>query len=225
MADDDAVVLRFGDSFLRKSDIELLIPPNKFNDRLIGFCFEYFVREQFNHSADRIALINPSVAQFVIFASVEERMVLLEPLHLPIKQYIFVPVSNAYENEPTGKTQWSLLVYMRSKQEFHHYDVQRGSNQSVAKKLVDKLQPFVQAPRSKLKFVEMDIPQQDITNDSGLYVIAMVEHLIKEFCECFSIAVHEVLNQEIVQRKRKLIEDLIQELSTTEINADHHLST
>ncbi|BFZ10870.1 hypothetical protein BsWGS_13909 [Bradybaena similaris] len=225
MADDDAVVLRLGDSFLLKSDVDLLISPNKFNDKLIGFCFEYFVREQFNHSADRIALLNPSVAQFVLYAAVEELMVLLEPLHLPIKQYIFVPVSNAFDPEQTGKTQWSLLVYMRSKQEFHHYDTQRGNNQTVAKQLVDKLQPFVQAPRSKLKFVEMDIPQQDIISDSGLYVVAMVEHLIKEFCECFSIAVHDVLTQEIVQRKRKQIQDLIQELSAVDITADHHLST
>uniref|UniRef100_A0A0B6YRL6 Ubiquitin-like protease family profile domain-containing protein n=1 Tax=Arion vulgaris TaxID=1028688 RepID=A0A0B6YRL6_9EUPU len=225
MAEEDSVILSFGGSFLRKSDLDLLTSPNRINDRLIGFCFEYFEREQFNHSADRIALVSPSVAQFVIFASVEDLLVLLEPLHLPIKQYIFVPVSNNFDAQHVGKAQWSLLVYVRSKQEFQHYDAHRGTNQSWAKKLVDKLQPFVQAPRSKLQFVEMDFPQQETISDSGVYVIALVEHLIKEFCECFSVSVNEVVNQEIVQHKRKQIQDLIQELSACDINFDHYLST
>ena len=35
-------------------------------------------------------------------------------------------------------------MYVRSKQEFQHYDSFRGTNQAVAKKLMDKLQPIVQ---------------------------------------------------------------------------------
>jgi sentrin-specific protease 8 len=225
MAEEDSVVLSFGDTSLRKSDLDLLIPPNTINDRLIGFCFEYFEREQFNHSADRIALLSPSVVQFVIYAAADDLVNLLEPFHLPTKQYIFVPVSNNFDTQHVDKAQWSLLVYVRSRQEFQHYDLYRGSNQSCAKKLVDKLQPYVQAPRSKLKFVEMDFPQHETIVDSGLFVISLVEHLIKEFCECFSVGVNEVINQEIVQHKQKQIQDLVLELAASGISLDHYLST
>ena len=43
-------------------------------------------------------------------------------------------------------------MYVRSKQEFQHYDSSRGTNQLVAKNLMDKLQPFVQG-----KCLEMPI--------------------------------------------------------------------
>ncbi|BFZ08269.1 hypothetical protein BsWGS_11308 [Bradybaena similaris] len=225
MADEDAIVLSFGDSLLRKSDLRLLSAPNWINDRIIGFCFEYFEREQFNHSADRISLISPSVAQFVRFASVEDLVIVLKPLHLPSKQYVFVPVNDNPDTEHVGGTHWSLLVYVRSKQEFQHFDAYSGSNQSVARKLVDRLQPFVQAPRSKLKFIEMECPQQDNSYDCGMYVIVMTEHLIKEFCECFSVGVTEAVNRDMVQHKRKQIQDLILELSEANITSvDDHLS-
>jgi sentrin-specific protease 8 len=226
MADEDTIVLSFGDSLLRRSDFDLLTAPNWINDKIIGFCFEYFEREQFNHSADRISLISPSVAQFMRFASVEDLLVVLEPLHLPSKQYVFVPINDNPDTERVGGTHWSLLVYVRSKQEFQHFDSYRCSNQTVGRKFVDKLQPFVQAPRSKIKFVEMECPQQENSCDCGVYVIAMAEHLIKEFCECFSVGVTEAVNQETVRRKRKQIQDLILEMSAADINnVDHHLVT
>ncbi|KAH9518937.1 SUMO1 sentrin specific peptidase 8 [Bulinus truncatus] len=226
MADDDAIVLNFGDSLLRKSDLDLLQEPNWINDKLIAFCFEYFEREQFNHSADRIALLNPSVAELMRFAAVEDLAVLLEPLHLPSKQYVFVPINDNPDPTKVGGSHWSLMVYVRSKQEFQHYDALRGSNQSVAKKFVDKLQPFVQAPRGKLKFIDMDCPQQRNSFDCGVYVIAMTEHLIKEFCECFSVPITEVVNHNIIMQKRKDIECLIQELASAYPSTDaHHLLT
>ena len=40
MANDDTVVLSFGDSLLLKSDLELLAEPNWVNDKLIGFAYE-----------------------------------------------------------------------------------------------------------------------------------------------------------------------------------------
>lgn len=226
MADEDAIVLSFGDSLLRKSDMNLLMEPNWINDKLIGFCFEYYEREQFNHSADRIALISPSVAQLMRFASVEDLAVLLEPLHLPSKQYVFVPINNNPDPSKVGGSHWSLMVYVRSKQEFQHFDALKGSNLPVAKKFVDKLQPFVHAPRGKLKFIEMDCPQQRNNFDCGMYVIAMTEHLIKEFCECFSVGLTEVVNHDMVLQKRRQIERLIQDLAASDpSNIEHHLSS
>ncbi|KAJ8301665.1 hypothetical protein KUTeg_020652 [Tegillarca granosa] len=66
--EDDDVVLSFYDSLLRKSDVKLLEDSHWLNDNLIAFCFEYFEREQFNHSADKIALISPDVTQYIKLA-------------------------------------------------------------------------------------------------------------------------------------------------------------
>ncbi|XP_059144786.1 sentrin-specific protease 8-like [Physella acuta] len=223
MAEKDDIVLSFGDSLLRKSDLDLLMEPNWINDKIITFCFEYYEKEQFNHSADRIALISPSIAQLMRFATVEDLAVLLEPLHLPSKQYVFVAINDNADPSQVGGTHWSLMVYVKSKQEFQHFDALKGSNQAIARKFVDKLQPFVQAPRGKLKFIEMDCPQQTNSFDCGMYLIAMTEHLIKEFCECFSVSLTEVVNQDSIQRKRKQVTDLIHELAATD-SIEHHLS-
>ena len=40
MAEDDEIVLNFGDSLLYRSDIDLLKEPNWINDKIIAFCFE-----------------------------------------------------------------------------------------------------------------------------------------------------------------------------------------
>lgn len=37
----------------------------------------------------------------------------------------------------------SLLVYIRNRQEFRHYDSSRDNNKEIARKLAYKLQPFV----------------------------------------------------------------------------------
>lgn len=212
-SNDDQVVLSFGDSLLLKSDLELLAEPNWINDKLIGFAYEYYEREQFNHSADRLALLSPSLVQIIRFAGAADLQVLLESLHLPTKQFVFVPVNDNSDINKVGGMHWSLLVYVRSKQEFQHYDSSRGTNQAVAKKLMDKLQPFVQAPKGKLKFVEMDCPHQQNSYDCGMFVLANTEHLIKEFVECVSLGIGDVVTQQTVSDKRKQLFKLINSLA------------
>lgn len=51
-------------------------------------------------------------------------------------------------NEPALLSVWiyffrSLLVYIRNRQEFRHYDSSRDNNKEIARKLAYKLQPFV----------------------------------------------------------------------------------
>ncbi|GFR84334.1 sentrin-specific protease 8 [Elysia marginata] len=213
MANDDAIVLNFGDSLLLKSDLDLLAEPNWINDKLIGFAYEYYEREQFNHSADRLALLSPSLVQIIRFAGASDLQVLLESLHLPTKQFVFVPVNDNSDTSKVGGMHWSLLVYVRSRQEFQHYDSSRGTNQAVAKRLMDKLQPFVHAPKGKLKFVEMDCSHQENSYDCGMFVLANTEHLIREFVECVSLGVGDVVNQQTVSDKRKHLAQLITSLA------------
>lgn len=209
--DDEAndVVLNFHDSLLYKADVCLLDDQRWLNDKLLGFCFEYFEREKFNHSADKLCLINPDVAQCIKILPSEQLGEFLDPLNLPTKQYVFLPVNDNEQCEQTGGSHWSLLVYIRNRQEFRHYDSSRDSNKEIARKLAYKLQPFVNAPMGRMKFLEMEGPQQSNSYDCGVFVIATAEHLCKELCEGYSIPLIEMVTQKTVTEARRKIKDLI----------------
>ncbi|XP_041347488.1 sentrin-specific protease 8-like [Gigantopelta aegis] len=216
--DEDPIILNFNDSLLRKSDVSLLEGPYWLNDNIIGFCLEYFEKEKFSHSVDRLCLMNPAFVQLIKLSRVEELSILLESLYLPVKQFVFLPV-NDNPRDAAGGSHWSLLVYVRSKQEFRHYDSSGNTNSAMAKNLAYKLQPFVHAPLGRMQFIEMDCPQQQNGYDCGLFVIAITEYLCKNFCECVSIPLHEVVNSATVARKRQAIKELI-----AAVERDQHLS-
>ncbi|XP_061186543.1 sentrin-specific protease 8-like [Saccostrea echinata] len=203
------VVLNFHDSLLYKADVSLLDDQKWLNDKLLGFCFEYFEREKFNHSADKLSLINPDVAQCIKLLPSDQLGEFLEPLNLPSKQYVFLPVNDNSQCEQTGGSHWSLLVYIRSRQEFRHYDSSKHTNQEEAKRLAYKLQPYVLAPMGRMKFLEMDGPQQNNSYDCGVFVIATAEHLCKELCEGYSIPLNDIVTPKTVTETRRKIKDLI----------------
>ncbi|KAK3605849.1 hypothetical protein CHS0354_002485 [Potamilus streckersoni] len=209
MAEEDEIVLSFNDSIIRKSDMQLLDGPYWLNDRLIEFCFEYFEKEQFNHSADKLCLIGPDVTQFIKLAPAEEIAPFLEPLNLPEKQFIFLAVNDNQSSDKAGGTHWSLLVYIRNIQEFRHYDSQKGSNTEEARNLAYKLQPYVHAPMGRMKFLEQDSPQQQNGYDCGVFVIATTEHLCKELCEGYNISLMDMVNSSSVSKKRQQLKELI----------------
>ncbi|KAL5013585.1 hypothetical protein ScPMuIL_007855 [Solemya velum] len=213
MADDGEIVLNFNNSLIRKSDVKLLQGKHWINDIIIGFCFEYFEKEQFNHSADKLAFISPNVTQFILLANGEELAVQLAPLGLPDRQYVFLAINDNLSFDEAGGSHWSLLVYVRSKQEFQHYDPLNGSNKHIAKQLAYKLQPHVHAPMGRMKIIEMDGPQQKNGYDCGVFVIAMAEHLCREFCEHYSISINDMVTSESVVKKRQQLHDLIYQVA------------
>ncbi|KAK7102442.1 sentrin-specific protease 8-like [Littorina saxatilis] len=216
MAEDDEIVLNFNDSLLRKSDVDLLAGPCWINDNLIGFAFEYFEREQFNHSADRLALLSPSTTQFIKFASGEDLAVALEPLNLPTKEYVFLPINDNSSVTRAGGSHWSLMVFVRNKEEFRHYDSGVSSNATIAKDLMDRLQPYLRASKRGSKFVDMDCPRQKNGYDCGMYVISVAEHLCRELCECYNVALTDVITDTTVSLKRQQLLKMIFELAEQE---------
>ncbi|XP_060587910.1 sentrin-specific protease 8-like [Ruditapes philippinarum] len=206
---DNCVVVSFNDSLIHQSDVDLLDGPNWINDNLINFCFEYFEKEQFNHSADKLALISPDVVQFIKLAPDDELGEFLKPLNLPSKEFIFLPVNDNQVSNQAGGTHWSLLVYVRNKQEFRHYDSMECTNKEIAKILAYKVQPYFQAPRGRMKVIEVDSPKQKNSFDCGVYVISIAEHLCKELCEGYNIPLNDLVNSESVSKKRSQIKDLI----------------
>ncbi|XP_035828480.1 sentrin-specific protease 8 [Aplysia californica] len=221
MADEDEIVLSFGDSLLRKSDLNLLNEPNWINDKIIAFCFEYYEHEQFNHSADKMALISPAVAQLMRFASGKEGMKEGMSERRKIDERL-VPARRDTNDLYCVDVCFSFL-----KQRLSVVGVGSGENSCfVSERLTDIfLCRFLSlAPRGKLKFVEMDCPQQQNGYDCGMYVIAMTEHLIRELCECFGVSLPEMVNADTVQRLRGQILSLVEKLRQSQEHSSvaHH---
>lgn len=172
----DPVVLSYQDSLLRRSDLTLLEGPYWLNDQVIGFAFEYFSAERFRDLKESIIFISPEVTQFIKCASCPDELALfLEPLALSSRRWVFLAV-NDNSSQTAGGTHWSLLLYHHSSNHFAHYDSQNGSNSLHARRIANKLEPFMGSGR-KAPFVEEQCPSQQNSYDCGMYVMCICEAL------------------------------------------------
>ncbi|WAR26060.1 SENP8-like protein [Mya arenaria] len=142
------------------------------------------------HKSDVDLLIDNDIGNF------------LAPLNLPSKQFVFLPVNDNQVVNQTGGNHWN-------KQEFRHYDSLEGRNQEIARTLAYKIQPYVQAPRGRMKVLEVESPRQTNGYDCGMFVIAVAEHLCKELCEGYTIPLNDLVNPESVSKKRSQVKELI----------------
>lgn len=174
----DPVVLSYMDSLLRRSDVSLLDPPSWLNDRVIGFAFEYFAHGRFPGCSDRVCFVSPEVTQFIKCAGDRaEVAAFLEPLGLPAKTAVFLAV-NDNGGPAAGGTHWSLLVYLRERAGFLHYDSHGASNAAHARRVAAKLEAFLGA-EGRLAFLEEEAPAQQNSYDCGMYVICIAEALCR----------------------------------------------
>uniref|UniRef100_A0AAV2LR03 Ubiquitin-like protease family profile domain-containing protein n=1 Tax=Knipowitschia caucasica TaxID=637954 RepID=A0AAV2LR03_KNICA len=157
-------------------NLALLQGPHWLNDQVIGFAFEYFSAERFRDLKERVVLVSPEVTQFIKCASCAEELALfLEPLDLPSRTWLFLPV-NDNSNQTAGGTHWSLLVYHRASNLFSHYDSQRGSNSPHARRIAHQLEAFVGCGGESV-FAEEQCPSQQNSYDCGMYVVCVCEAL------------------------------------------------
>nr|XP_056721877.1 sentrin-specific protease 8 [Euleptes europaea] len=208
----DPVVLSYMDSLLRQSDVSLLDPPCWLNDQIIGFAFEYFAAEQFRDFSDQVCFVGPEVAQFIkCAASQEETGLFLEPLKLPQKKAVFLAI-NDNSSQAAGGTHWSLLVYIRDKNCFAHYDSHARINSVHARQVAGKLEAFL-GKRGRIAFVEEKAPAQQNSYDCGMYVICNTEALSRAYFQARQEPSLQLLTPSYITQKRKEWKDLIAMLS------------
>ncbi|CAF0711673.1 unnamed protein product [Brachionus calyciflorus] len=168
------IILNYNDSLIYESDLGLLKEGNWLNDRIIGFCCDYFENEIFKQECERklLAFVNPSTVQYLkLCESLEEaKMCFLEPLVLQEKKVIFLPLNNNKTTQ-AGGCHWSLLLIDNRNSKMIHYD-SIGSNSDEASLFFYKFKEFFDC---KELLNEEKFPKQTNNSDCGAYVLAAIE--------------------------------------------------
>ena len=202
----DEIVLSYEDSLLRQSDVRLLDEPNWLNDRIIGFCFQYYEYDLYN-SAD-IAYISPDVTQLIKLSPTEELDILLSSLDLKSKKLIFFAVNSNLSLNQAGGSHWSLLVF--ENQEFFHYDSMNASNRHSALLMARQMAAHLGVA---LKFTDAECPQQRGSHECGMYVVCCTEYLCRKKLGLVDIPLHDAVTASSVAQKRHELKRVIGELA------------
>lgn len=174
MADDK--ILCYNDCVLRRSDLDILNGPYFLNDRIIEFCFSYLAT---SYPSNDILLVPPSISFWIANCpDLESLREVVLPLRIPDKKVVIFPVNdNDDVTFAEGGSHWSLLAYVREKNEFVHHDSFSGSNSGHAKRLCNAVVRFTGISDSKSydHFIDATTPQQRNGYDCGLYVTAIAK--------------------------------------------------
>ncbi|MEE6526432.1 hypothetical protein FKM82_027074 [Ascaphus truei] len=204
----DRVVLSFGDSLLRSSDVSLLDPPRWLNDNVIGFAFEFLAASLSPPLSERVAFLSPEVSQFTKCCR-DEAAAFLEPLALPCKDLILLPV-NDNSGPEAGGSHWSLLAYVRRPPGFLHYDSAPGTNAHHARLMARNLSALLEGDGG---FREERAPAQHNGYDCGMYVVCVAEALCEQHLRGCDDLILQSITPQYVTRKRAEWKDVIGELS------------
>ena len=208
----DPIVLSYGDSIIRNSDLDILNSCQWLNDQIIGFFFEFCQIEKFLGS--NFCFVGPEVAQFLKMVSQNEIGIFLEPLGLSSKTAVFLPVNSMTDPSKAGGSHWSLLVFLKTNNLFIHFDSCEGSNRGEAKILANKVGKYL-SPELQLNFLELGATQQVNGYDCGIHCIANAQNIAEHLKSGNEIHDLKKVEQTTVSEFRKNLVNLIRSLSST----------
>ncbi|KAM4039005.1 sentrin-specific protease 8 [Anomaloglossus baeobatrachus] len=205
----DRVVLSYGDSLLRSSDVALLDAPHWLNDNIIGFTFEFLASTLAPSTAERVALLSPDVSQFIKCCG-KDAPDFLQPLELPKKDLILLPV-NDNAGTQAGGSHWSLLAYFCTVREFLHYDSSPGTNTPHAQLMARNLSSIL---GGNPHYREEEAPTQHNSYDCGMYVVCVAQALSEQYFRgCTNLNLQNITPQYVTQ-KRTEWKEIIRGLSS-----------
>ncbi|XP_040269616.1 sentrin-specific protease 8 [Bufo bufo] len=193
----DQVVLSYGDSLLRSSDVALLDAPHWLNDNIIGFIFEFLASKLPPSTTEKVALLSPEVSQFIKCCGTDARE-FLEPLELLKKELVLLPVNDNAGTE-AGGTHWSLLAYLRSVREFLHYDSAPGTNAPHARLMAKNLSSLLVGNPC---YREEEAPAQHNSYDCGMYVVCVAQALCEQYFRgCNKLNLQNITPQYVTEKR------------------------
>lgn len=168
--------LSYYDIRLTKEDVDTL-KNDWLTDNTIAFWEEYLEREELcKYPSSHIVLLRPSMAF----------MLMQTPNPLTVKDalpdfsqttHVFLPINDARSvTLAEGGSHWSLLLVSIIDGTAFHYDSLMPSNYNEARLATNKLSILI---GRNLQFVNLDdSPQQENSNDCGIYVCIQMRYLL-----------------------------------------------
>ncbi|XP_050298223.1 sentrin-specific protease 8-like [Anthonomus grandis grandis] len=207
----NVTILSYNESLLRKSDVDLLKGPHWLNDTIISFYFEYLETEFFKGNND-LLFVSPEVTQCIKISPQRELDVFLHPL-LEEKhpKFIFFALNDNEQTEYSGGSHWSLLAFSRPEKTMFHYDSSRGSNESQALELAEKVLKYF-GLSIEGRFEEVSSLQQNNGYDCGIHVLCNTEQLASYASHYGKLRACPKVSADQVQSKRWEILDIIEKL-------------
>ncbi|KAM9989400.1 hypothetical protein ACTFIY_005447 [Dictyostelium cf. discoideum] len=185
----DPLIVSYNDSAIYQSDINILKSNQWLNDSIISFYFEWLKdgEDNKNKIPNQVLLLSPSVVFCCSFVESEQDIQLMfeQPLSLKTKELIFFPLTNNRDPDVIGGgTHWSLLIFIKSLNKFIYYDSINSFNSSDAIFIISKFKFLLSPPpqpKTNLKefIINQKTPQQQNGYDCGLYVLSIIEELLK----------------------------------------------
>lgn len=167
--------VKFNGVTLRRTDLEYLNGPYFYNDRIVDY---YLTFLDARLDSDTFLILPPSIALWIKHTPVENESfkIFLELLHLPRKNIILCPVINEnkkVKSSREGGRHWSLLVFVKSKNAFMHFDSSKGNmNRSDAEQVYKVLRPYVSEPDAVTYIEYPKTPKQEKPCDCGVYILS-----------------------------------------------------
>lgn len=178
---EDGVVLSYGDSLVRQSDLAILASTQWLTDTIISFYFEYCSTEVF--PAKEVCWVGPEVAQLVKLMPEAQLGPVLDPLELRTRRALLLPVNSNTRPDQAGGSHWSLLVCLNPAgarpTTFLHLDSARGFNKGEARALAGRLASYLGVAAAE-DCSELEVPQQTNGYDCGLHCLAMAESVARQ---------------------------------------------
>ena len=172
------IVLSYGDSLIRKSDLELLQPGCWLNDTIIGFYFEY-LQTHLHSDLPQVLLIGPEVTQFIKLVSKQEVPAILEPLGFSDKELVLFCINSLDRPDVAGGSHWSLLAFQRSTNTFHHFDSASSYNLDEARSLAGNLSDLTSIQSANVEVANS--LQQTNGHDCGVFLLKHAENIISHY--------------------------------------------
>ena len=145
------------------------------SDSIIALWFKY-LQDKVHEDNANLLFIPPSVTQVLKEGLTDDFNILLEPLNIWQKKYIFMAVNDNKSKTKPGGQHWSLLIYTIKENLWYHYDSLNCLNLREARYLVGRVQDYLR-PGATPKITEAICTQQDNSYDCGAYTMAYAQEI------------------------------------------------
>ena len=173
------ILLNYKSVSLRKSDIQCLDNYKYLNDLCISFYYEILTQKFSKHEKD-FFLFDPSSISIILFDdNLEDLKECFNPLNLPDKNFLFIPVNDISDKYSYGGgNHWGLIFYLKSSNIYYYIDSMKSYIKNI--KIICEKINYLVGNSNKPNIQEANtIKLQENTYDCGVFLLKFTEIILE----------------------------------------------